>query len=265
MLILTCIIALCFAIFYNFINYTDFPKYYIVDKYNRLMKFDYELQLNSLMNNTELKEDMKNILKNIFLFSSLLDFDAFVENKELFKKKYDEIIEFKELNKIVNQINITNIYLKYNISQNYYRDIYFNNFNLINTNKLQIIINDLFLKNIFDINEKFFKTFNKQLLLMNINKDDLLSKKILDKIYFNILDDSEFYNSLIQFETSFNSTEILNKLNKLDNSYYCVKLINNSCPDFLDLFIKDNDFLNIINNYSSKHINTYSNKCCNYD
>ena len=54
MIFYTCIIALCFAIYYNFINYTDYPKSYIIDKYNHLMNFNYELQINSLMNNTEL-------------------------------------------------------------------------------------------------------------------------------------------------------------------------------------------------------------------
>lgn len=55
MIFYTCIIALCFAIYYNFINYTDHPKQYIIEKYNNLIIFNYELQINALMNNTETK------------------------------------------------------------------------------------------------------------------------------------------------------------------------------------------------------------------
>lgn len=262
MIIYTCIIVLCFSIYYNFINYTDHPKKYIVEKYNNLMIFNYELQINALMNNTELKKDMKSILKSIFLFSAYLDFDEFVEKKELFAKKYYDVTDFKKLNQIVNHENITNNYIKYNISQNYYRDMYFNTFNLMNLNKLQMIVNDLFLRNIFETNEKFFKTLNKQMLIMNINRDDLLSKKILDKIYSNILHDSDFYRNLIQLEPFI---EYMDILKNLDNSYYCVKLMNDSCPVFLEKFIKNNDFLNQINDKKFKYDEKYNNKCCNYE
>lgn len=279
MIFYTCIIALCFAIYYNFINYTDYPKSYIIDKYNHLMNFNYELQINALMNNTELKKDMKIVLKSIFLFSAYLDFDAFVEEKNLFKRNneryHNEVNKLTELNQLVNHSNITENYIKYNISQNYYRDIYFNTFNLMNMNKLQFIVNDLFLKNIFETNEKFFKSLNKQLLIMNINRDDLLSKKILDKIYSNVLHDSDFYRNLIQLETFIRNMETLNDL---DKSYYCVQLEkvnkklaekqneNDLCPDHLDLFIKENYFLNEMNDSKkySKYTNAYSNKCCNY-
>ena len=140
----------------------------------------------------------------------------------------------------------------------------------MNLNKLQLIVNDLFLKNIFRTNEKFYIALNKQMLFMNINRDDLLSKKILDKIYFNILDDSDFYNDLINIEVLINSIETLKKL---DTSYYCIELKNDSCPVFLDQFIKENDFLNQINDtkfkydtkYHTKYHTKYNNKCCYYD
>jgi len=266
----TCIIALCFAIYYNFINYTDHPKQYIIEKYNKLMNFNYGAQLDAIMKNNELKKDMKIILKSIFLFSAHLDFDGFVDKKNLFNKKNVETTEFKQLNQIVNHFNISDNYSKYNISQHYYRDIYFNTYNLMNLNKLQLIVNDLFLKNIFRTNEKFYIALNKQMLFMNINRDDLLSKKILDKIYFNILDDSDFYNDLINIEVLINSIETLKKL---DTSYYCIELKNDSCPVFLDQFIKENDFLNQINDtkfkydtkYHTKYHTKYNNKCCYYD
>ena len=100
------------------------------------------------------------------------------------------------------------------------------------------------------------------MLFMNINRDDLLSKKILDKIYFNILDDSDFYNDLINIEVLINSIETLKKL---DTSYYCIELKNDSCPVFLDQFIKENDFLNQINDTKFKYDTKYNNKCCYYD
>jgi hypothetical protein len=262
MIFYTCIIALCFAIYYNFVNYTDHPKQYIIEKYNQLMIFNYELQIDALMNNTELKKDIKSVLKIIFLFSAYLDFDAFIEKKELFAKKFDELTNSKQLNQIVNHQNITNNYVKYNISQNYYRDIYFNTFNLMNLNKLQLTVNDLFLKNIFETNEKFFKALNKQMLIMNINRDDLLSKKIIDKIYSNVLYDFDFYSGLIQLEPFI---EYMDILKKLDTSYYCVKLMNDSCPNFLEPFIKNNDFLNEVNDSKFNYELKYNNKCCNYD
>ena len=262
MIFYTCIIALCFAIYYNFINYTDYPKQYIIEKYNKLMIFNYDLQINALMDNTELKKDIKSVLKTIFLFSAYLDFDAFIEKKELFTKKFDEITNSNQLNQIVNHSNITDNYVKYNISQNYYRDMYFNTFNLMNLNKLQMIVNDLFLKNIFETNEKFFRILNKQMLIMNINRDDLLNKKILDKIYSNVLHDSDFYSDLINFKLL---NQTMKTLKKLDLSYYCVKLMDNNCPVFLEPFIKNNDFLNKVNDSKFNYELKYNNKCCNYD
>ena len=111
----TCIIALCFAVYYNFVNYTDNPRYYIIEKYNNLMNFNYGQQLDAVMNNTELKKDIKSILKTIFLFSAHLDFDAFVDKKNLFAKNYYETNDFKQLNLIVNHSNITDNYVKYNM------------------------------------------------------------------------------------------------------------------------------------------------------
>ena len=41
--------------------------------------------------------------------------------------------------------------------------------------------------------------------------------------------------------------------------------MNSSCPVFLEQFIKNNDFLNQINDTNFNYELKYNNKCCNYD
>ena len=72
-------IILSILLYYSF-NYTSYPKYYIINKYNDMLLNYYDLKLNLTKNNTDFKKDIVSAPKEIFYVISFLDFDSFIDD-----------------------------------------------------------------------------------------------------------------------------------------------------------------------------------------
>lgn len=246
-------IILSILLYYSF-NYTSYPKYYIINKYNDMLLNYYDLKLNLTKNNTDFKQDVLSALKEIFYVISFLDFDSFIDDH----KKFNYMNNFEY--DLFNNVSIHNHldkYSLYNITYTEFRHYYFE---IINSNLSTIIHQDIdkyISKYIFDQTEIFFQTFNsniKKFTSLNIN-----SKYDLDKIFFLTINDD-------RFSSLFDNSDILNKfkeyIKNVEINYYCIEIINNICTDnFNNIQTKK---LKIYETFDFTGKYVILNRCCTY-
>lgn len=251
------------SLFHSF-DYQLLPKLFLIKKYNDYIFYEYNDKIFKTMNNTDFKDEFTRSFKNITLLTNLVDFDSFIHNSTNFDNLniiiYNDLLKNYELNdkpsKYLEKMKIT--YTKY---RNYFFQIIELNNN--SKNKIYEIIFHYFIKDIFEINEIFMKTLNKNIKQNINNKNDIHSKKFLSYIMILTLDNENFkkvLNSKIK-KLSYISKKYLNYVN---NNYRCFEIINSEC--FYDSFYTSVKNVNIYDKYDYNIFPTGKSveirKCC---
>ena len=72
-------ISFVYFIDYGF-NYLIYPKYYVINKFKKFIKTDFNIKLNLLMNNTDLKYDIMKTMDDVLFLILYVEFDLNIDN-----------------------------------------------------------------------------------------------------------------------------------------------------------------------------------------
>ena len=245
-------ISFVYFIDYGF-NYLIYPKYYVINKFKKFIKTDFNIKLNLLMNNTDLKYDIMKTMDDVLFLILYVEFDLNIDNA----------YKFYGNNDLYNNINISLSLLNYknssfNIIKNNLKDYYSNN-NLTINNKFRKLFNKYFIDDIYNSCQIFLKVFNNYLNLYKY--DSLKDKKYIDDIFRKTLYDKNFKEFYY-----YNNNNLLNltyqNFSSLNKNYKCFQVINTICPNNFTIIRNSKYYLYKEFSFSGNKINV--SKCCEF-
>jgi hypothetical protein len=208
--IVVIIAAICYSLIRDMNNKYYFPKVEIIKTYLDIVKDVYINKLflyNDLNINDEIKNNVNTILDEIILVTSFIDFDEYVDHNTIYYPTiYNNMDIIYHNNSMFNETE--NLFNKTNIKSNKYRMYYLNSiYGLKEYNNLNSIMNHIFLKNLFDLSEVYFKFVNEKINDLNFPYSNITYFDNIDKL-------NKIVSNEIKFNNDFNII-----LDKIDYKY----------------------------------------------